>query len=101
MNNWQVLLTAFGMVLTLVAAIWGVTERNTTRLVEQIDKRLADRDEKLMAKLDALRAELKGEMHGLRAEMKGELGVLRSDVGHLSSRIEQLERRLFSVSLPS
>lgn len=112
MNNWQVLLTAFGLVLTLIVAILGITERNTTRLIEQIEKRMGERDEKLLAKIDGLRAEMKGELQslrsemlgesrGLRAEMKGELGVLRADVNHLSNRVEQMERRLFSVSMPS
>ncbi len=110
MNNTQVLLTAAGLVVTLIVALWGIAERNTTRLVEQFerrltenanqfDKRMNERDEKLLARIDALRAEMNGEFKAVNLRLDGldaRLSKVETQVTQLvflEKRIEALEKR--------
>ena len=65
MNNVQLLLAASGVFATFLLALWGITESNTSRLIDSLEKRMNERDEKLLAKIDGVAT----RVDALRTEM--------------------------------
>jgi predicted component of type VI protein secretion system len=121
MSNTQVLLAAASVIVTLIVAFWGITatyvnrvidqsDRNTTRMIEQFEKRMSDNanqfekrmnehDEKLPAKIDALRAEMAGEFKAVNVRLDAldvRMSKVETQVTQLvffEKRIDMLERR--------
>lgn len=99
MSNTQVLLTAAGLVFTLIVTLWGLAERNTSRLVDQLDKRMNERDEKLVAKIDGLRNEMLARFETVQRQLdelqrqNTQRALIEKDVVTLTARVEMLERR--------
>lgn len=112
-GQWPILLTAFGIVLTLATTFYTLTrqlieqfDKRMAERNEQFDKRLNERDEKLIAKIDGLRGEMLAKFEGLQfqlgslreevRELKNQAAqhaTLSREVGALATRVEQLERR--------
>ncbi|MBI1764711.1 MAG: hypothetical protein HYR56_25085 [Acidobacteria bacterium] len=121
MTKTQVLLTAAGVIVTLIVAVWGITagymnrlidqtERNTTRLIEQfekrmnenagqLEKRMSERDEKLVAKIDGLRNEMLARFETVQHQLEElqrqntQRALIEKDVVTLTAKVEMLERR--------
>ena len=87
MNNVQLLLAASGVFATFLLALWGITERNTSRLIDSFEKRMNERDEKLLAKIDGV----VGRVDALRTEM-----AVKTDALHIEMmlRFDAVERQL-------
>ena len=101
MYNVQLLLAASGVFATFLLALWGITERNTSRLIDSFEKRMNDRDEKLLAKIDIVAT----RVESLRTEMTEKMGSMAVKTDALRTemllRFDVVERRLDDLQAQS
>lgn len=110
MTNTQVFFASITVAISFIGALWAISNSTTTRLIEQFEKRMNERDENLLAKLETLEAKLEtldtkmtGKFDALGARLdtlqfqittldKKFDGELRRELDQLNQRLNRLER---------
>ncbi|MBI1760839.1 MAG: hypothetical protein HYR56_05310 [Acidobacteria bacterium] len=103
MTNTQVFFASITVAISFIGALWAISNSTTTRLIEQFEKRMNERDEKLLAKIETLDAKMTGKFDALDARLdtlqfqittldKKFDGELRRELDQLNQRLNRLER---------
>jgi hypothetical protein len=105
-----IVISAAGVIVSIVLAVFTanwLSARHTDRLIDQLERRLSERDGRLAAELQGVRDSFKAELQGVRSEIKaqGEVAAARweSVDGRLRSveaRLDRLENAIFKPVLP-
>ncbi len=101
MTNVQILLAVAGVFLTFMVTLWGITERNTTRLIEAYERRMTERDEKLLAKIESATIKIEAvsaKLDDSRAETREQISRLREETREQST-VQRGETREQSTAL--